>query len=235
MRKALWFGIGLATGVLLTMFLIVAAVEAAEPAQAAPHDTNWANLARLPGAAPVVVEDIDGKWHRGRLLAVADDALSLAQRKRVRGIPRERIERIWLLGDRQTKKGAAIGAITLGLMGGLTGGIAYAGAEDDGGMLGVMFGFALAGVGAGVGAAIGAGIREQRLIYRAPPSGHSPPTPRRHSGGHFSGGSTSCGRTADTPLPAPLQDVCQVFGTEEAAQKASEELAGRMRRKEEWR
>ncbi len=219
MRKALWFGVGLATGVLLAMFLIVVAVEAAEPAQAPAQESNWGNLARLPGGTLVIVEDIDGKLHRGCFVGMADDAISIRQRKRIRGIPRDRVERVWLLGGRKIAKGAAVGALSLGLIGALTYGIAGASSGESGeGAAGAIGGgLMFAGIGAGIGAAIGVGVRKRTLIYRAPPS-LSPAQPNPPPASAF---------PSTASLPPPLRTAYRPFCAREAVNEITWESGRR--------
>ena len=88
---------------------------AAQPQAAA--ETDWNNLQRLPFGTLLLIEQTDEKWIRGGLVAVASDALSLGRRKRVRGIARSRVRRIWLLGGKQVGEGALIGTLVGGVLG----------------------------------------------------------------------------------------------------------------------
>ncbi len=150
-----------------TLFL-VCPLWAEEPQASA--ETDWNNLQRLPFVALLLIERSDGTRVKGRLISVADDALSVGKGKRVVGVARPRVSRIWLFGETKTGKGAAIGA----LVGGLSWPIihafvfptARAPAAHD-----ILPTLLFAGAGSGIGAAIGASVRERILVYRAPPPG----------------------------------------------------------------
>ncbi len=140
----------------------------AEEPQASAAETDWNNLQRLPFGTLLLIEQTDEKWIRGGLVAVASDALSLGRRKRVRGIARSRVRRIWLLGGKQVGEGALIGTLVGGVLGVLIARPPCARSGEGAGCV-FSFGMVLAGVGTGIGAAIGAGVRERILVYRAPP------------------------------------------------------------------
>ena len=141
-------------------------LRAAQPQAAA--ETEWNNLQRLSVGTRVLVEQTDGKWLRGRFVSVAEDALSLGRRKRVRGIPRSRVRRIWLLGGKQVGEGALIGILVGGVLGVLIARQPCAESGEGANCI-FSFGMALAGVGTGIGAGLGATVRERTLIYRALP------------------------------------------------------------------
>lgn len=199
-----------------TLFLAVP-VGAVEP-QA--RESDWSNVEGLPGGTLVVCEDIDGKRHKGRLVSVADDAISVAKGKTVEGITQLRVARVWLLGGRKVGTGAAIGVVAGGIAGALLG--ASIGTDEPGIFAGI-FALIFGGAGGGVGAAIGANLRERTLIYRAPPAGaadSAASSPIRR-------GIHSVPAGCPGRLPAPFSDVCRVFSTEQAARDASRELARR--------
>jgi hypothetical protein len=140
----------------------------AEEPQASAAETDWNNLQRLSLAARLLIERSDGTRVKGRLISVAEDALSVRKGKRVVGVARAQVSRIWLFAETKTGKGAAIGA----LVGGLSWPIihafvfpsARAPAAHD-----ILPTLLFAGAGSGIGAAVGASVRERILVYRAPP------------------------------------------------------------------
>ncbi len=87
----------------------------AEEPQASAAETDWNNLQRLSLAARLLIERSDGTRVKGRLISVADDALSVRKNKRVVGVARAQVSRIWLFGETKTGKGAMIGALVGGL------------------------------------------------------------------------------------------------------------------------
>ena len=142
--------------------------ERAAPPQASAAETDWGNLQRLSLAARLLIERSDGTRVKGRLISVAEDALSVRKGKRVVGVARAQVSRIWLFGETKTGKGAMIGA----LVGGVSWPIIHAfvfpterapAAHD------ILPTLLFAGAGSGIGAAIGANARERILVYRAPP------------------------------------------------------------------
>ncbi len=144
----------------------------AEEPQASAAETDWNNLQRLSLAARLLIERSDGTRVKGRLISVADDALSVRKGKKVIGVARAQVSRVWLFAETKTGKGAVIGA----LVGGLSWPIIHAfvfpterapGAHD------ILPTLLFAGAGSGIGAAIGASVRERILVYRAPPPGNT--------------------------------------------------------------
>ncbi len=199
--------------------------EGAAPPVASAAETDWNNLQQLSLAARLLIERTDGTRVKGRLISVAEDALSVRKGKRVMGVARAQVSRIWLFGETKTGKGAMIGA----LVGGLYWPIIHAfvfpterapGAHD------ILPTVLLAGAGSGIGAAIGASMRERILVYRAPPPGQ-PSTAASHT--------APCKAPADRaacadppsapgPFPAFLEEVSRPFNAErvvrELARKA---------------
>ena len=142
----------------------------AEEPQSSAAETDWNNLQRLPFVAWLLIERSDGTRVKGRLISVADDALSVRKGKRVVGVARAQISRIWLFGETKTGKGAAIGALVGGISWPITHAFVFprerAPAAHD-----ILLTLLLAGAGSGIGAAVGANVRERILVYRAPPPG----------------------------------------------------------------
>jgi hypothetical protein len=191
----------------------------AEEPQASAAETDWNNLQRLPFVALLLIERSDGTRVKGRLISVAEDALSVSKGKRVMGVARPHVSRVWLFGETKTGKGAMIGAL-----GGLSWPIIHAfvfptarapGAHD------ILPTLLFAGAGSGIGAAIGASVRERILVYRAPPPGE-PSTAASHT--------APCKAPADLapcadPPSAPgpflvfLEEVSRPFNAERAVRE----------------
>ncbi len=87
----------------------------AEEPQASAAETDWNNLQRLSLAARLLIERSDGTRVKGRLISVAEDALSVRKRKAVVGVARAQVRRVWLLGETKMGKGAIIGALVGGV------------------------------------------------------------------------------------------------------------------------
>jgi hypothetical protein len=192
----------------------------AEEPQASAAETDWNNLQRLPFGTLLLIEQTDEKWIRGGLVAVASDALSLGRRKRVRGIPRSRVRRIWLLGGKQVGEGALIGTLVGGVLGVLIARPPCARSGEGAGCV-FSFGMVLAGVGTGIGAAIGAGVRERILVYRAPPPGQ-PSTAATHTAlCEAPADRATCARSSPVlgSLPSSLRDAYRPFNAERAARE----------------
>ncbi len=164
----------------------------AEEPQASAAETDWNNLQRLSLAARLLIERSDGTRVKGRLISVAEDALSVRKGKRVVGVARAQVSRVWLFAETKTGKGAAIGA----LVGGISWPIIHAfvfPSERAPGAHDILPTLLFAGAGSGIGAAVGANVRERILVYRAPPPDN-----------------TSAAATERTlcKLPAPLPVAC---------------------------
>jgi len=95
-------------------------LRAAQP-QAAADETGWSNLQQLPQGASLLIERSDGTRVKGRLISVADDALSVRKHKAVVGVARPEVGRIWLLGKSKARKGALRGAVVGGVAGAVLG------------------------------------------------------------------------------------------------------------------
>jgi hypothetical protein len=166
--------------------------EGAAPPQASAAETDWNNLQRLSLAARLLIERSDGTRVKGRLISVAEDALSVRKGKRVVGVARAQVSRIWLFGETKTGKGAAIGALVGGISWPITHAFVFpserAPAAHD-----ILLTLLLAGAGSGIGAAVGANVRERILVYRAPPPGEP---------------STAATERTLCKLPAPLSATC---------------------------
>lgn len=170
--------------------LLACPLWAEEPQASA--ETDWNNLQRLPFVALLLIERSDGTRVKGRLISVAEDALSVRKNKRVVGVARAQVSRVWLFGETKMGKGAIIGALVGGVSWPIIHAFAYpterAPAAHD--ILPILL---LAGAGSGIGAAVGANARERILVYRAPPPDN-----------------TSAAATERTrcKLPAPLPAAC---------------------------
>ena len=164
----------------------------AEEPQSSAAETDWNNLQRLPFVALLLIERSDGTRVKGRLISVADDALSVRKNKRVVGVARAQVSRIWLFGETKTGKGAMIGALVGGISWPITHAFVFprerALAAHD-----ILPTLLFAGAGSGIGAAIGASARERILVYRAPPPGEP---------------STAATERTRCKLPAPLSATC---------------------------
>ncbi len=135
----------------------------AEEPQTSAAETDWNNLQRLSLAARLLIERSDGTRVKGRLISVAEDALSVRKRKAVVGVARAQVSRIWLFGETKTGKGAMIGA----LVGGLSWPIIHAfvfPSERAPAAHDILLTLLLAGAGSGIGAAVGANARERILV-----------------------------------------------------------------------
>jgi hypothetical protein len=200
----------------------------AEAPQASAAETDWNNLQQLSLAARLLIERSDGTRVKGRLISVAEDALSVRKDKAVVGVARPEVGRIWLLGKSKARKGALIGAVVGGAAGAVLGAAlfrSYESGENYGVLFGLVLGGVGAGVGAGAGAGVGAGFRERALIYRAPPPGE-PSTAASHT--------APCEAPADLapcahplsapgPLPAVLEEVYRPFNMERAIRELVQE------------
>ncbi len=143
-------------------------LRAEEPQASA--ETDWNNLQRLPFVALLLIERSDGTRVKGRLISVAEDALSVGKGKRVVGVARPHVSRVWLFGETKTGKGVVMGA----LVGGISWPIIHAfvfPSERAPAAHDILPTLLFAGAGSGFGAAIGASVRERILVYRAPPPG----------------------------------------------------------------
>jgi hypothetical protein len=192
----------------------------AEEPQASAAETDWNNLQRLSLAARLLIERSDGTRVKGRLISVAEDALSVRKGKRVVGVTRPQVSRVWLFGETKTGKGAMIGA----LVGGLSWPIIHAfvfPSERAPAAHDILPTLLFAGAGSGIGAAVGANVRERILVYRAPP-----PDNTSAAAGH----TAPCEAPADRPAcvdppsapgppPAFLEEVSRPFNAERAVRE----------------
>ena len=142
----------------------------AEEPQSSAAETDWNNLQRLPFVALLLIERSDGTRVKGRLISVAEDALSVGKGKRVVGVARARVSRVWLFGETKTGKGAMIGALVGGISWPITHAFVFP-SERAPAAHAILLTLLLAGAGSGIGAAVGANVRERILVYRAPPPG----------------------------------------------------------------
>ncbi len=131
-------------------------------------ETDWNNLQRLPFAARLLIERSEGTRVKGRLISVAEDALSVRKNKRVVGVARAQVSRIWLFGETKMGKGALIGALVGGVSWPIIHAFVYP-SERAPGAHDILPTLLFAGAGSGIGAAVGANARERILVYRAPP------------------------------------------------------------------
>jgi hypothetical protein len=194
--------------------------EGAAPPQGSAAETDWNNLQRLSLAARLLIERSDGTRVKGRLISVAEDALSVRKGKRVVGVARAHVSRVWLFAETKTGKGAVIGA----LVGGLSWPIihafvfpsARAPAAHD-----ILLTLLFAGAGSGIGAAVGANVRERILVYRAPPPGE-PSTAASHTAPcEAPADRAACADppSAPGPFPAFLEEVSRPFNAERAVRE----------------
>ena len=164
----------------------------AEEPQASAAETDWNNLQRLSFAARLLIERSDGTRVKGRLISVAEDAISVRENKRVVGVARAQVSRIWLFGETKMGKGAMIGALVGGVSWPIIHAFVYP-TERAPGAHDILPTLLFAGAGSGIGAAVGANARERILVYHAPPPDN-----------------TSAAATERTlcKLPAPLPAAC---------------------------
>ena len=207
--------------------------EGAAPPQVSVAESDWGNLQRLSLAARLLIERSDGTRVKGRLISVADDALSVRKHKAVVGVARPEVGRIWLLGKSKARKGALIGAVVGGAAGAVLGAALFRGSYESGENYGLLFGLVLGGVGAGVGAGagagVGAGFREGALIYRAPPPGE-PSTAASHTAPcEAPADRAPCADPPSAPGPflAFLEEVSRPFN----AKRAIRDLAQQAKRR----
>jgi hypothetical protein len=184
---------------------------------------TWENLQRIPLGSLLLIEQTDGKRRKGRLVSTADNALTIQRRRALIDVPRCGIVRVWLLGDREVARGALVGLATGGVVGAVLGATHHG--EEPAARFAMIFALALGGIGAGIGAGVGATLREQTLVYRAPPSGALSAT------GNFGGKcvftavrapGTGHPRSLDS-LPAPLRRVYRRFSAEQVARELAPE------------
>ncbi len=201
-------------------------LRAAQPQSSPPGETEWGNLQQLPQGASLLIERSDGTRVKGRLISVAEDALSVRKHKAVVGVARPEVGRIWLLGKSKARKGALIGAVVGGAAGAVWGAaLARSYESGESYRILILFGLALGGVGAGVGAGagvgVGAGFRERALIYRAPPPGE-PSTAASHTAPcEAPADRAACADppSAPGPFPAFLKEVSRPFNAERAVRE----------------
>lgn len=144
---------------------VMAAFGVACGAARAPITTFEALPSRVANGKTVVVDDVTGQRHRGRLVRLGPDFMAFADDGVERTLASADIRRVFACCD-SLANGAAIG-FGLGLAGGLaTGGqwIEFGMSLGDG--IGVLMLFG--GVGAVVGAGIDASLRKDELVYVAP-------------------------------------------------------------------
>ena len=192
----------------------------AEEPQSSAAETDWNNLQRLPFVALLLIERSDGTRVKGRLISVAEDALSVRKGKRVVGVARAQVSRIWLFGETKTGKGAVIGALVGGLSWPITHAFVFprerAPAAHD-----ILLTLLLTGAGSGIGAAVGANVRERILVYRAPPPGE-PSTAASHTAPcEAPADRAACADppSAPGPFPAFLEEVSRPFNAERAVRE----------------
>ncbi|MCH8947856.1 MAG: hypothetical protein IH789_09560 [Acidobacteria bacterium] len=192
----------------------------AEELQVSVAETDWNNLQRLSLAARLLIERSDGTRVKGRLISVADDALSVRKGKRVVGVARAQVSRVWLFGETKTGKGAMIGA----LVGGISWPITHAfvnPSERAPAAHDILPTLLFAGAGSGIGAAVGASVRERILVYRAPPPGQ-PSTAATHTAPcEAPADRAACADppSAPGPFPAFLEEVSRPFNAERAVRE----------------
>ncbi len=196
-----------------TLFL-VCPLWAGEP-QASAAETDWNNLQRLPFVALLLIERSNGTRVKGRLISIADDALSVGKGKRVVGVARPHVSRVWLFGETKTGKGVVIGA----LVGGLSWPIIHAfvfpservpAAHD------ILPTLLFAGAGSGFGAAVGANVRERILVYRAPPPGEPSTAATERTRCKLPAPPAACTRASP---PVLLREVSRPFNAERAVRE----------------
>jgi hypothetical protein len=186
----------------------------------ASAETDWNNLQRLPFVALLLIERSDGTRVKGRLISVAEDALSVGKGKRVVGVARAQVSRIWLFAETKTGKGAVIGA----LVGGLSWPIIHAfvfprervpAAHD------ILPTLLFAGAGSGIGAAVGANVRERILVYRAPPPDNTSAAATHTASCEAPADRAACADppSAPGPFPAFLEEVSRPFNAERAVRE----------------
>lgn len=194
------------------------------PEETTAGATDWNNLHRLHTAAFLLIEQTDGKRLKGRLVSVADDALSVHRRKAVVGVPRSGVSRVWLLGENKVGRGALVGVVAGAIFGAV---LCAAEKEFQTGVCAALFSPIFGGAGAGIGAVVGANVRERTLIYQAPPAG--PPSATTTSQVERRVHPLPASSTSQLPalgsLPPPLNHVYQNFSADQAARRLSRRLA----------
>ncbi len=192
----------------------------AEEPQASAAETDWNNLQRLSLAARLLIERSDGTRVKGRLISVAEDALSVRKGKRVVGVTRPHVSRVWLFGETKTGKGAMIGA----LVGGLSWPIIHAfvfPSERAPAAHDILPTLLFAGAGSGIGAAVGANVRERILVYRAPPPDNTSAAASHTAPCEAPADRAACADppSAPGPFPAFLKEVSRPFNAERAVRE----------------
>jgi len=205
----------------LALYSVALPATAETPQATSARGSDWSNLQRLRLGIPVVIEDVEGKRHEGRLAGVAEDAISVRQRKRVVGLTRNRVKRVWLVGERKVAEGALIGMVAGGIAGAILGGRAAGRSAESVGATALAGGAILGGAGAGAGAALGALFGERALLYRAPPA----PRPANVDGKLSAAILPACKTAAS--LPEPLGKVYRTPTAEELARAAARALGGK--------
>ncbi len=188
---------------------------AAQPQSLPSGESDWNNLQRLPFVALLLIERSDGTRVKGRLISVAEDALSVRKGKRVVGVARAQVSRIWLFGETKTGKGALIGA----LVGGLSWPIIHAfvfPSERAPAAHDILPTLLFVGAGSGIGAAIGANARERILVYRAPPPDNTSAAATERTRCKFPAPPAVCTRASP---PVLLREAYRPFNAERAVQE----------------
>ncbi len=186
----------------------------AEESQASA-ETDWNNLQRLPFVALLLIERSDGTRVKGRLISVAEDALSVGKGKRVVGVARPHVSRVWLFGETKTGKGVVIGA----LVGGISWPIIHAfvfPSERAPAAHDILPTLLFAGAGSGIGAAVGANVRERILVYRAPPPGEPSTAATERTRCKLPAPPAVCTRASP---PVLLREVSRPFNAERAVRE----------------
>ncbi|MEE8239934.1 MAG: hypothetical protein V3R16_01585 [Nitrospirales bacterium] len=196
----------------------------AEEPQASAAETDWNNLQRLSLAARLLIERSDGTRVKGRLISVAEDALSVRKNKRVVGVARAQVSRIWLFGETKTGKGAMIGALVGGVSWPITHAFVFP-TERAPRAHDILPTLLFAGAGSGIGAAVGASVRERILVYRAPPPGESSTAASHTALGEAPADLAPCAHplSAPGPLAAVLEEVSRPFNMERAIRELVQE------------
>jgi hypothetical protein len=137
--------------------------------------SDWARVQQIEPYQKIKVQLTDGKKLEGAFVeATSEDLVLATSGKQTTSVPKVEILRIG--GGKSRAKGAAIGGITMGLLGGAIGMAAAGNSQLSYGQGFAVSGAMFGGIGAGIGAAVGA---ETTIYVAAPPAGIAAKPARR--------------------------------------------------------
>jgi hypothetical protein len=155
-----------ALGLALLCSLAPVNTAAAQTAQAAKSNDDWAAVQTIPTGRRIVVRLKEGDRLTGRFESATDLAINFTHDGKKVSLTRASIRRVQIDGGTNRWKGALVGAAIGGGGGLVAGGLVYSRGDFTGGTISNPFA-AGAALGAGIGAAVGMG-RTNQTVYEAP-------------------------------------------------------------------